>query len=173
MITQHVVSVALRLPVVTQHAHPFGQGSAVRDVVVLTGRGRPPSHADGLAQLRRLPGEEGCWNQARGFGEGPRGLLALLCGVRAPGGPMPELVDSRAREEATIAERKADLIAFGRGMAAITSGVIWLAVASLLLAAVRKTKKEQRRRSLVTALIALLVCGIALGGGLFWLFLLD
>ncbi|MFC1655117.1 hypothetical protein ACFL2F_04860 [Myxococcota bacterium] len=159
--------------VIRARSDPFGQGSAVRDVVVLTGRERPPTHADGLAQLRRLPAEEGFWNQARGIGDGPRGLQALLSRVRAPGGPLPELVDSRDREEAAIAERKADLIAFGRGMVAITSGVIWLAVAGLLLAAVRKTQKEQRKRSLVTALIALVVCGVALGAGLFWLFLLG
>ena len=86
---------------------------------------------------------------------------------------LPELADSSAREMESIAERKADLIAFGRGMAAVTSGIIWLAVAGLLLMAVRRTPKEQRRRALITALIALVVCGVALGGGLFWLLLLD
>jgi hypothetical protein len=158
--------------VIRARGDPFGQGGAVRDVAFLAGRGRPPTRAEGLAHLRRLPAEEGFWNQARGIGDGPRGLQAILSRVKAPQGPLPELADSRAREEAAVAGRKKDLIAFGRGMAAVTSGVIWLAVAGLLLPAVKKTKKDQRRRSLFTALTALLVCGIALGAGLFWLFLL-
>lgn len=159
--------------VIRVRGDPFGQGSAVREAAVIAGRGRPPSNAEGRAFLRRLPAEQGFWNQAQGIGDGPRGLQALLSRVRAPAGPLPELADSRSREEQAIAERKADLIAFGRGMVAVTSGVIWLAVAGLLLITVRRTPKEQRRRSLITALVALVVCGIALGGGLFWLFLLG
>jgi hypothetical protein len=159
--------------VIRVRGDPFGQGSAVREAAVIAGRGRPPSNVEGWAFLRRLPAEQGFWNQAQGIGDGPRGLQALLSRVRAPAGPLPELVDSRSREEQAIAERKADLITFGRGMVAVTSGVIWLAVAGLLLMAVRRTPKEQRRRSLITALIALVVCGVALGGGLFWLFLLG
>jgi ABC-type Fe3+ transport system permease subunit len=58
-------------------------------------------------------------------------------------------------------------------LAAVTSGVIWLAVAGLLLSAVRKTPPKQRKRSLFTALTGLLVCGVALGTGLFWLLLLG
>jgi hypothetical protein len=159
--------------VIRARGDPFGQGSAVRDVTVIAGRGRPPTSVEGWASLRRLPAEEGFWNQVQGIGEGPRGLQALLSRVRAPAGPLPELADSSAREAEAIAGRKADLIAFGRGMVVVTSGVIWLAVAGLLLLAVRRTPKEQRKRSLVTALIALVVCGVALGGGLFWLLLLD
>ena len=159
--------------VIRARGDPFGQGSALRDVKVIAGRGRPPAPAEGWAFLRRMPAEQGFFNQVRGIGDGPRGLQALLSRVRAPAGPLPELVDSSAREVEAIAERKSSLIAFGRGMAAITSGIIWLAVAGLLLLTVRRSPKEQRRRSLVTALIALMVCGVALGGGLFWLLLLD
>jgi len=159
--------------VVRARGDPFGQGSAWRDVKVIAGRGRPPVPAEGWAFLRRLPARQGFWNQVRGIGDGPRGLQALLSRVQPPAGPLPQLADSSAREAEAIAGRKADLIAFGRGMAAVTSGVIWLAVAGLLLMAVRRTPKEQRRRSLITALVALVVCGVALGGGLFWLFLLD
>ena len=86
---------------------------------------------------------------------------------------MPDLTDSRAQEREAITGRKEDLIGLGRGMVAVTSGVIWLAVAGLLLSAVRKTPKEQRRRSLFTALIGLVVCAVALGAGLFWLLLLG
>ena len=142
----------------------------------LASLGRPEGYVrrqvEGWAALRRLPAKQGFWNQVRGIGDGPRGLQALLSRVQPPAGPLPELADSSAREMEAIAGRKADLITFGRGMVAVTSGIIWLAVAGLLLMAVRRTPKEQRRRSLITALIALLVCGIALGGGLFWLFLL-
>jgi hypothetical protein len=137
--------------VIRARGDPFGQGSAVRDVVVLAGSGRSPTREEGLALLRRLPAEEGFWNQAREIGNGPRGLQALLSRVSAPEGPLPELLDSRIREEVAIAERKKDLIAFGRGLAAVTSGVIWLAVAGLLLSAVRKTPPKQRKRSLFTA----------------------
>lgn len=159
--------------VIRARGDPFGQGSAWRDVMVIAGRGRPPAPAEGWAFLRRLPAKQGFWNQVRGIGDGPRGLQALLSRVRAPAGPLPELANSSAREAEAIAGRRADLMAFGRGMAAVTSGVIWLAVAGLLLLAVRRTPKEQRRRSLITALVALVVCAVALGGGLFWLFLLD
>jgi hypothetical protein len=159
--------------VIRARGDPFGQGGALREVAVIAGRGRPPSAAEGRAALRRLPAEEGFWNQTQGIGDGPRSLQALLSRVRAPVGPLPELADSSVREAEAIAGRKADLIAFGRGIAAVTSGVIWLAVAGLLLLAVRKTPKEQRRRLLIVALIALMVCGVALGGGLFWLFLLG
>ncbi len=152
---------------------PFGQGNAVRDVRVLAGRGRTPSRAEGLSMLRKLPAEEGFWEQLREIGSGPRSLQALLSRVRAPEGPLPELCDSRAEEQEAVSRRRGDLIAFGRGMAAVTSAVIWLVVAGLLLRAVRRMPKEQRRRSLITALGALLVCLIALGGGLFWLFLLE
>ena len=158
--------------VIRARGDPFGQGSAWRDVKVIAGRGRPPAPAEGWAALRRLPAKQGFWNQVRGIGDGPRGLQALLSRVRVPEGPLPQLADSSVREMEAIAGRKADLITFGRGMVAVTSGIIWLAVAGLLLMAVRRTPKEQRRRSLITALIALLVCGITLGGGLFWLFLL-
>jgi hypothetical protein len=41
---------------------------------------------------------------------------------------------------------------YEEGLAAVTSGVIWLAVAGLLLSAVRKTPPKQRKRSLFTAL---------------------
>jgi hypothetical protein len=40
---------------------------------------------------------------------------------------------------------------YEEGLAAVTSGVIWLAVAGLLLSAVRKTPPKQRKRSLFTA----------------------
>ena len=159
--------------VIRARGDPFGQGSAQRDVTVITGRGGPPSRPEGRAYLRGLPAEQGFWNQAQQISDGPRGLQALLSRVRPPDGPLPELADSRAREAEAIAGRKADLITFGRGMAAVTSGIIWLAVAGLLLLAVRRTPREQRRRSLITALVALAVCGVALGGGLLWLFLLG
>lgn len=158
--------------VIRARGDPFGQGSAVRDVQVLSGRGSPPSRAEGLAMLRRLPAEEKFWDQVGDTGGGARSLQALLSRVRAPEGPLPELADSRAKEQEAVAGRRRDLIAFGRGMAAVTSMVIWLAVAGLLLSAVRRTRKEQRWRSLIATLCALLVCGFALGGGLFWLFLL-
>jgi hypothetical protein len=159
--------------VIRARGDPFGQGSAVRDVRILAGRGRPPTRAEGFAMLRRLPAQEGFWDQAAETGGGARSLQALLSRVRAPEGPLPELADSRAEEQQAVAERRQDLIDFGRGMVAVTSTVIWLVVAALLLLAVKKTPREQRRRSLVTASIALMVCAISLGGGLFWLFLLE
>jgi len=151
---------------------PFGLGQARREKVVVAGGHGVPTPEQALAQLRKLPADQGFWQAVGVMSSGERWLSALLSRVKTDEAALPELQNGSQAERALVAGRKADLQRFGLGFSGVVSALAWLVVAWLLLGQVWRMRSQPmaRKRSWRWAVSGLAVVTLALGGGWFWLY---